>query len=379
MTSTADERLATGRLTIDLAALRQNWHDLARRSPGAATGASVKAQAYGLGMDAVARTLHEEGCRHFFAGTPAEGLSLRGAAGEAEIFVLCGLTMDAAPFYREAELTPVLNSRHEAEIWSQWCRRSGMRRPCAVHVDTGMNRLGMEMAQAVEFADANARDHLVTVVLVMSHLACADDRDHPKNREQLEAFKAVAARFPETRCSLANSAGVLLGRDYHFDITRPGIALYGGEAGAPGDNPMAPVVTLEGRILQVRAAKAAETVGYGATQALKRDSTIAIAGIGYGDGVLRAASGSGVPMRELRPGASGWLGGHAVPVVGRVSMDLTAFDVTDIPRAVLEQAEWVEFFGRHRPLDEFARAAGTIGYEVLTGLGHRVARRYVEG
>ena len=376
-----DERLATGRVTIDLAAVRTNWRDMAARAPGAVTGAAVKADAYGLGIQAVTGALASEGCRHFFAATPDEGVRAREVAGDSEIFVLGGLTEDNAPFYREAALTPVLNDPGDAALWAEWCRRSGMRRPAALHVDTGMNRLGMTMAEARTFAERNAASHDVILVLVMSHLACGDDSSHPKNAEQRSAFGEIAGLFDGTRASLANSAGVFLGPDYHFDVTRPGIALYGGEAGAPGDNPMRPAVTFEGRILQLRHAKKGETVGYGASTTLTRDSAIAVAGVGYGDGVLRSASGSGVPMRQLCPGAAGWLAGtngHGwpVPILGRISMDLTAFDVTDVPEEARRAAQWIEIFGSNRPLDAFARAAGTIGYEGLTAMEHRVCVRY---
>jgi alanine racemase len=372
-----DERLATGRLTIDLDAIAANWRRLSALAPSAATGGAVKAEAYGLGLDQVAGALYRAGCRQFFAAAPAEAIRLRATIDrDAEIFVLAGLTIDAAPFYQEAALTPVLNTRGEAEIWAQWCRRSGMRAPCALHVDTGINRLGMDMAEAEAFAEENARDHMVTLSLVMSHLACADDAPHPLNGEQLQRFQAVSARFPGVRRSLANSAGVFLGPAFHFDVTRPGYALYGGEA-APGAR-MEPVVTLEGRILQLRHAAKGETVGYGATQRLDRDSLIATAGIGYGDGVLRGASGSGVAMRQLEPGACGFVAGHRVPVIGRISMDLTTFDVTDVPAADIEKSPWIEVIGANCSIDEFARAAGTIGYEVLTRLGARLARYYRE-
>jgi alanine racemase len=371
-----DERLATGRLTINLDAIAANWHRLDARAPDAATGAAVKADAYGLGLDRVGPTLFAVGCRHFFCATPAEGVRLRQIIDrDAEIFVLAGLTADSAPFYQEAALTPVLNSRVETEIWAQWCRSSGMRAPCALHVDTGINRLGMELAEAEAFAEENARDHTVTLSLVMSHLACADETSHSMNDEQSLRFRAIAERFAGVRRSLANSAGIFLGPGYHFDITRPGYALYGGEA-APGSD-MEQVATLEGRILQLRRAARGETIGYGATQRLERDSLIAIAGAGYADGVLRAASGSGVPMRQLEPVPGGCIAGHNVPVIGRISMDLTAYDVSDVPVVDIEKAKWIEIFGAHCSIDAFARASGTIGYEVLTRLSNRLTRRYL--
>ena len=371
--------LATTRITIDLDALAANWRKLAALAPAAAAGAALKADAYGLGAPRAAAALLKAGCRHFFVATPAEGLELREAVPSAEIFVLGGVTRDAIPFLIEAGLTPVLNDASEIAIWADWCRLAGFRRPCALHVDTGMNRLGLRPDEAIALAGDPDRINSITPVLVMSHLACADQPGHDMNARQLARFREVAAHFAGVRASLANSAGIFLGPEYHFDITRPGISLYGGEAVGKVVNEMAPVVGFEGRILQVRRAAKGEIVGYGATVELQRDSLVAVVGAGYADGVLRAASGSGVPMRRLDAAASGWLAGHKVPVIGRISMDLTTYDVTDVPPTTLEKAKWIEFFGRNAALDDFARAAGTIGYEVLTRIGARASRVYTGG
>jgi alanine racemase len=210
----------------------------------------------------------------------------------------------------------------------------------------------------------------------MSHLACADETGNVKNSEQLTRFEKVAGFFPDCRKSLANSAGVVLGERYRFDLVRPGIALYGG-AFSDLTGPLQPVAKLEGRILQIRQVKRNETVGYGGVAGAETDRTIAIAGLGYGDGILRSASGAGVPLRQVCDGGHGWAGGHKVSVVGRISMDTTAFDVTRVPAAKLEARPWIEFFGENATLDDFANAAGTIAYEVLTGMGSRVSRKYV--
>ena len=371
-----DERLATAKVTIDLDALAANWQMLSRLDPRTETGAAVKANGYGVGLEPVTKTLSDAGCHIFFAANASEGIACRRAAPEAEIFVLAGLSEQNAPVYREADLTPVLHSVHDIEIWAGWANRTGLRRPCAIHVDTGMNRLGLTVEEAIAFAEDKKRKFSITPVLIMSHLACADDPDHPMTIVQKTRFEEVLARFPGIRGSLANSAAILQEKGLGYDVTRPGIALYGGEAIRDRTNPMRPVATLEGRILQLRKARKGETVGYGATAALERDSVLAIAGLGYGDGVCRSASGSGVPLRKILPGAKGFVAGREAAMIGRISMDLTAFDVTDVPKAELEKAQWVEFFGQNIPLDDFARAAGTIGYEALTGLSRRAAWFY---
>lgn len=380
-TSGGDPRLAGGTLTIDLDALKANYRALARRCAPAETAAVVKADAYGLGIAAVVRTLSAAGCRRFFVALPEEGLAVRATAPEAQVFVFAGLFgEEAASLYRKARLIPVLNSQSDIAIWEAHGREEGTPLACALHVDTGMNRLGLAPERARALAGENAATGALTPVLVMSHLACADTPDHPKNRQQLESFQVVRALFPETESSLANSAGIFLGADFHGDVTRPGIALYGGAAVTGADNPMRPVATAEARIVQVRRAKAGETVSYGATHTLERDSLIAVAAAGYADGYARAVSGSGVPLRNaVAKGAAGVINGRRVPVVGRVTMDLTMFDVTDLGAGAVATGDVVELFGPNMPIDAVAQAAGTISYELLTGLGRRYHRVYAGG
>jgi alanine racemase len=357
--------LATARLTIDLAALRANWQHLAGLGGAAQTAAVVKADGYGLGAAPIAKALWQAGTRTFFTVYPQEALDLRKMLAKARIFTLAGLDAHSAGPCRKAGITPVINCDEELETWRAEAIKAGTPLACALHFDTGMNRLGFD-PQAAARLSAN-REH-IEIVLVMSHLACGEERRHPMNALQLARFEEIAAHFAGVRRSLANSAGVLLGSGYHFDLLRPGIALYGGEPMVGEPNPMQPVASFHARILQVRDAKKGETVGYSATQTLTRDSAIAIAGAGYADGVKRGGSG------RKGGGASGWIGGHSVPILGRISMDLTAFDVTDVPQSVLDREKWIEFFGPNMPLDEFARACGTISYEVLTGMGKRAER-----
>lgn len=378
MNEAIDPRVASHRLTIDLGALAANYRDLAKRSAPARTAGVVKADAYGLGAAQVAPALAAAGCRQFFVAVPQEGVALRRIARDAEIFVLGSVFEEALGTFLEARLVPVLSSTTQIALWTRFLATHGTRRPCAIHVDTGMNRLGLTIEEALAFADRNASDHAVTPIVVMSHLACADEAAHPLNRRQLESFQRVAARFEGSDSSLSNSAGILLGDDYHFSLTRPGIALYGGNPLVGAANPMRPVVRAEARIVQMREAKAGETVSYGATTTLQRDTRIAVAGTGYADGLPRAASGSGVPLRQaLHAGGAGAVGGTRVPILGRVTMDLTLFDVTDLPDSTVEEGDWIELFGDTIPIDEAAAAAGTVSYEMLTRLGRRATRTYV--
>ncbi len=379
--SGTDFPLAGGLLTIDLSALARNYRRLVRLSAPAEAAAVVKADAYGIGVGHAVPALLAAGCRRFFVALPAEGIAVRGIAPDAEIYVLDGLFgTEAVRALVEHRLTPVLNSQSDISMWESAPWDDRVPRACVIHVDTGMNRLGLSMAEAKTFVTENALTGAVRPVMVMSHLACADQPGHAMNRRQLESFHAVRRLFSGIESSLANSAGVLIGGEYLSDLTRPGIALYGGEAVVGIDNPFAPVVTAEARILQVRQAKAGETVGYGATARLVRDTVIAVAAAGYADGLPRAASGAGVVLRRVAAsGGQGFLRGQRVTMLGRVSMDLCAFDVTGLGMATVGAGDMIELFGPHIALDEAARAAGTIGYELLTLLGRRFHRAYVMG
>jgi len=378
----ADPRLAGGRLTIDLEALAANYRLLARRAAPARVAGVVKADAYGLGIRRVAPVLWREGCRTFFVALPEEGALLRQVLPNAEIFVLNGLFgPEAARAYGEHSLVPVLGSQADISSWEAFGWDDGATsRPCAIHVDTGMNRLGLTPAEARSFAAENRLTDALTPLLLMSHLACGDDPANPLNRRQLESFQAVRTAFGEIESSLSNSAGTFLGRDFAFDMVRPGIALYGGAPASGIENPMRPVATVEARVVQVRQAKAGATVSYGASQALSRDTQIAVVSVGYADGFHRAGSAAGVPLRATVPhGAAGFVHGRRVPVLGRVTMDLTLFDVTDLGPGAVTAGDWIELFGPNLALDEAAAAAGTISYEMLTSLGRRYYRHYVGG
>ncbi len=353
-------------LTIDLDAVAANYRLLAARAAPARTGAAVKADAYGLGLEPVALALAEAGCESFFVATLEEGLSLRGILPRAEIFVLNGLVAGDPALFMENRLLPVLNDLGQIEAWSAFCREAGAQ-PAALHLDTGMARLGLPPVELDVLAAEPGRLEWIELRCLMSHLACADEADHPLNRQQLDAFKAARARLQPAAASLANSSGIFLGPDWHFDLVRPGAALYGLNPHPGSENPLAPVVRLQAEILQIRDVDTPQTVGYGATHRFTGPTRVATVAAGYADGYPRSLSGCG----------SARIGGVAVAVVGRVSMDLITLDVTNIPEA--RPGDMVDLIGPHHDIDALAAEAGTIGYEILTSLGRRYHRRYVHG
>lgn len=365
------------RLTVDLTALTENWKDMARRSGKARAAAVVKADAYGTGIEDAGEALFMAGARDFFVATVDEGVTLRPYAPEARIFVLSGVWPGTERRLFENDLVPVISSEEQLAFWMAVLADYGDY-PCALNVDTGFNRLGLSMHEAIALADDVSRPASFAPVLVMSHLACSDDHSSDMNRQQLESFRQVSAAYEGIDSSLAASGGIFLGSDYHFDLTRPGIALYGGEAVNGMANPMRPVVTAEARVIQVRSAKAGESVGYGRALQLTRDSKLAVVSAGYADGYLRSQSSGGVPLRQTVPQAGlGFVAGRKVPVAGRITMDLTIFDVTDLPENAVRAGDYVELFGKNVLVDDVARSAGTIGYEILTSIGLRHERRYL--
>lgn len=366
-----DDLEAAGRLTIDLAALADNWRNLAARAGGAETAACVKADAYGLGIDSVVPALAAAGCRTFFVALLTEARRVRAAVPDAAIYVLGGFHPDTGPAHVESGARPVLGSLAEIADWAAFCRSAGMRLPAAVHIDTGMNRLGLSREECLALPRPEELSRDFEVSLVMSHLACADTPDHQLTREQRDRFEILRHRLPPARASLANSAGLLTDPALHYDLVRPGIALYGGLAVSGRPNPMRPVVRLEARVIQVRDVPAGSPVGYGAAQTVTRDTRLAILSAGYADGYMRA-----VGSTDDRPGATVYFGNDPAPLVGRVSMDLMAADVTDMPEDRVAAGTWAELLGDRFTVDDLAERAGTIGYEILTGLGHRYRRDY---
>jgi alanine racemase len=360
-------------LTVDLDALAANWRLLASAAQPAETAAVVKADAYGLGLTPVATTLAKAGCKSFFVATLDEGLKLRAALAEAVIFVLHGPPPGSESEFPAHDLIPVLSTPEQIVDFSAFAKRQPQGAPStALHFDTGMNRLGLDPAQAESISHALAPGSLK---LVMSHLACAETPDHPMNQAQLKRFKQALAKLPKTTASLVNSAGVFLGPQFTFDLVRPGIALYGADPRPGAVNRLAMVAALHGKVLQIRDVDRGMTVGYGAAHSVERPGRIAIVSVGYADGYLRTLS------RESNgsSGGYGFIGDIQIPVVGRVSMDLITLDVSAVPQAMVFPGAEVELMGGRLPLKQLAALAGTIEYEILTRLGPRVQRVYRGG
>lgn len=361
-------------MRVDLGALRGNWARLKAMAQRAECAGVVKADAYGLGLAEVVQALAEEGCKTFFVASLGEGRRVRDVQPGAVIYVLDGLLPGAEDHYAGFDLRPVLSSLDEAETWALFCSRIGRRLPAALHLDTGINRLGMPQGDAERLARNPTLLGRFEPTLVMSHLACADDPVSARNEAHRIRFERMRSLFPPLPASLANSAGIALGPAFHYDLVRPGISLYGGRAQEGGANQMARVVGLSARILQVRELSPGEAVGYGAIWQTDRPARIATVGFGYADGYLRALSGA-----TGRARAAGYIGSHCAPIVGRVSMDLLTLDVTGVPPHLARRGAWVELIGDRVGVDDLADLAGTIGYEVLTRLGPRAHRMYTQG
>jgi alanine racemase len=362
------------RLIVRLKAIAANYRTYRRLAGPTAVAAVVKADAYGLGAARVAPALAETGCDSFFVARLEEGVALRKLLARARIFVLDGAAPNAVPALISHRLTPVLNSLSDIAAWSAAANVGHHALDAVIHVDTGMNRLGLPGDElSVLSAEKARRLSGLNLVLVMSHLACSDDPANPLNATQLSRFRQALAMLPPAPASLAASHGAMLGMDYHFDLVRPGIALYGanpqgrdGGAGAPAPNLMQTAAVLSAKVLQLRRIDLGESVGYGATFRAKRPTMLATVALGYADGLPRTLSNKGIAV----------LNGARVPVVGRVSMDMAILDVTDLAEAPRVGDE-AELLGDHVSLGEVAALAGTNEYEILTRL--RRVPRYYEG
>ena len=395
---------AGGVLRIDLDAIAANYRNLRARLAGATCGAVVKADGYGLGAAKVAKALAGAGCRDFFVALIDEGVEIRAVLPEADIYAFCGATAETAAALAEYRLIPALNDLGQIEAYSAYARTRATeagggdgsgRLAALIHIDTGMTRLGLEAREVAALADNPERLAGIEVKYVMSHLAAAEEPANPLNARQLAAFDdaraqlapclrqagaSLSPRFAgvagrrrqagvDAPASLANSSGIFLGPDYHFDLARPGAALYGIAPQAAGPNPMTQVVRLQGKILQVRDVDSPMTVGYGATHRVRAKGRIATVGVGYADGYFRALGNRG----------HAYIGETRVPVVGRVSMDLITFDVAEVPPDQAVPGGFIDLISDHHPVDALAEEAGTIGYEILTALGRRYHRIYSGG
>lgn len=361
-----------GRLTIDLDAIVSNW-SLLKDKVGDSTdcAAVLKADAYGTGQGKTGAALFEAGCRTFFVAVPTEALTLRANLPGAVIYVLDGLLPGTAEHFLKHDIRPVLGSLEELVEWSEICKAAGKSFPAAVHVNTGIHRLGLSPDEFIQALGDEAVLGPFQPSLVMSHLACGSNPEHEMNRRQLKLFTETTAPFPQIPRSLANSAGVLLGPEYHFDVVRPGIALYGGLAIETEPNPMKPVAKVEARIMMVRDVPQGDTIGYGAKQTATRPLRNAVVAAGYADGMIRRAGST-----DDRPGGFGLIGGHKAPILGRISMDMITLDVTDVPDHLLQRGAFVEMLGPGVAASDLAAYAETIDYEYLTSLGRRFERIY---
>ena len=309
----------------------------------------------------------QEGCDTFFVVHLSEGVALREAIGPAPvIYVLNGLRPGSEPVAIDAGLQPVLNSREQLDAWSALGQAAGKRLPAALQVDTGMSRLGMPPDEVAALDRDNAAFQHVDVTLVMSHLACADEPEHPANAIQRANFEALRKMLPPAPASFANSSGIFLGRPYHYDLGRPGVALYGVNPTPGHPNPMKPVVRLDAKVVQSRDVAIGIGVGYGHTYVAEVPTRLATIDLGYADGWHRRATGAG------------WCKGKRLPFAGRVSMDSIILDASSLEPGELNAGDLVEMIGPHQSVDDVADFAGTIGYEILTSLGGRFHRRYVD-
>ena len=362
-----------GTLTIDLAAIVANWLTLKRQLLTVECAAVVKANAYGLGLKPAVTALAGAGCKTFFVADIAEARIVRARAKDATIYVLHGFTLQCAEAFIELAVRPVINSMTELAEWDTFAAARAWQGGAALHVDTGMNRLGVSPEEAAALAPrVQTENH--GIALFLSHLACADIPDHPLNAKQLQLFRELRTLYSGIPASLANSSGIFLGDATYFDLARPGAALYGINPTPGRPNPMKSVVELTGRIVQIRAVAREQTIGYGATWTARRHSRIAVVAAGYANGLLRAGSAS-----DEHPGGAAIVAGKKCPIVGRISMDLLMVDMTDLPDGAVRRGDFATLIGGELSIDEVAAAAGTIGYEILTRLGLRCHLSYRSG
>lgn len=359
---------AAGYLTVDLTALRWNYETIAAIVAPVMAAAVVKADAYGLGADRVAPVLYSAGCRDFFVAQFGEAENLKPhLQADARIYVLNGLQPGSEVACAEAEIIPVLNSMEQYKRWRSTAQTQGRVLPAVLQFETGMSRLGIPPEDRTAFTTELAQSSGVEIMFIMSHLASADEPDNEQNTEQLAEMQTIAAEFPQFDISFANSGGVFLGPDYHGILTRAGIAVYGGAQTAGKLDPMRPVVRLDVAVVQTRTIPPGTLIGYGGTHAAKSEMRLATLAAGYADGLPRCLGDRGAVYYE----------GVRLPIVGRVSMDSVTIDITVLPLGTLTLGSLVEVLGPHQTLEDLAKSAGTISYEILTGLGHRYHRDYL--
>ena len=367
---------AGGLLHIDLDALVANWRTLRDRAGAAETAAVVKADAYGTGIEQAVPALARAGCRTFFVAHLSEAIRARATAPGSTIYVLNGFLPGTAPTYVQHDLRPVLGSQEEINEWAGFCRAQSKALPAALHVDTGMNRLGLSVSEGLALGGDSRLDDFAPALL-MSHFVASEEQGYPLTARQIGAFDAVRRSLPGIPASLANSSGIFLPDAPYHDLVRPGYALYGGNPTPDRANPMRPVARLEGRSIPLRWVEDGDTAGYGAVWTARGRRRLATVSVGYADGYPRGSSdgriAAGLPAGEAI------VAGCRCPFAGRVSMDLIILDVTDVREGALTRGSSVLLVGEDLTIDEVGRRSGTIGYEILTSLGARYARVYRGG
>ena len=365
---TIDALAAGGILTIDLAALRANYKIIADKLSPTKAAAVVKADAYGLGIDKVAPQFYAAGCRDFFVAHLSEALKLQPHIGkDATIYILNGLQPQTEEVCAEHNIVPVLNSLEQLRNWTALAKAQNRTLPALLQIDTGMSRLGLsEQELQALVADLSLLDG-ADIKFIISHLASGDNMQSPQNKAQLERMQAALKLLPKHAVAFSNSGGTFMDNSYHYDLARPGIALYGGAAQENLPNPMQPVVSLQARVIQCRTVPAKTLVGYGGSYETQAETRIATIAVGYADGWLRHLSNKG----------AAFYGDVRLPIIGRVSMDSITLDVSALPEGTLQLGTLVELIGPHQTLEQVAQDAGTIAYEILTSLGNRYHRIYI--
>jgi alanine racemase len=357
----------TGFIEINTKAIAQNFKTLQGMLTHGLCAAVLKADAYGFGLKEIAPLLHQEGCQNFFVAHLDEALLLRKILKDSQIYVLSGLLPQTSDLFIEHSLIPVLNDFGMLLEWVEHAHKLGKNLPAVLHFDTGMRRSGFDHADLNHLFENKTLLKDLNIHFVMSHLVSSHDSQDPLNLQQKDLFDALRLHFPNVQASLADTGGIYLGPKYHYDIARPGKGLFGLYSPPSGTHALRPCLKLFGRILQVRTAQQGESVGYGATHILQRHSKLATIGIGFADGYDRRLSNTGYMLIQ----------GLKAPVVGRISMDYTVIDVTDIPESLCYVGGWAELVNETLTLDTLAHSIGTISRELSTGFGQRLSRQYV--
>ena len=352
-------------LEVCTESIRHNYRYLCSKASNSVCAVVVKADCYGLGVNNIAPVFQDEGCRDFFVANFDEALNLRSILSDnSNIYVFHGVKEGEHEGFYQNNIIPVLNSFSQLEMWSDYSKQIGKKLPCIIHIDTGLNRLGINFEDLQKLYDFKPNEKL-DVRYFMSHLSCILQPGHPLNHEQLEKTRVINSYFPDKPITLANSKGVIASEDYHFDMVRPGSALYGIK-GKHYHGDIRHSVIVKGRIIQIREVQNDGFVGYGATKAIKKGSRLAVVPIGYADGY----------MRILSDNIHAYFGEFKIPAVGIISMDMTIFDISDIPESQINEGDEIELVSSRIPVDELAEKAGTIGYEIMTSFGSRYKRVY---